>query len=211
MTSTHSIDLVTISREYGAGGRELAKALGTQLGWYVLDYDLTKRVADRLDLAPDVVERMDEHPPGLLARIAAVLLVPMPENPVTVDTSNVLDPDAVAHAAREEILAAAKSPPLIVVGHGTQCLFHDRAGAFHVRVIAPLASRVERLQQRYHWDADRAAEQARRLDEERTNYVRRYYNRDIRDGLLYDLQINTQHMAIEDAARAIAMLVSTRR
>jgi hypothetical protein len=211
MASAHRIDLITLSREYGSGGRELAEALGTRLGWYVLDYDLTTRVADRLQLKPDVVERMDEHPPGLLARIASALLVPMPESPITVDTSNVLDPDAVAHAVREEILSAVKSPPLIVVGHGTQCLFHDRVGTFHVRVMAPMASRVARLEQRYGWGADRAATQARELDAARTDYVRRYYNRDIRDPLLYDLQVNTNHISIDEAARMISMYVSAHR
>jgi hypothetical protein len=211
MASAHRIDLITLSREYGSGGRELAEALGSRLGWYVLDYDLTTRVADRLQLKPDVVERMDEHPPGLLARIASALLVPMPESPITVDTSNLLDPDAVAHAVREEILSAVKSPPLIVVGHGTQCLFRERVGTFHVRVMAPMGSRVARLEKRYGWDAERAATQARELDAARTEYVRRYYNRDIRDPLLYDLQVNTNHISIDEAARMIATYVSVHR
>jgi cytidylate kinase len=204
------VTLVTISREYGSGGRDLAKAVGEALGWYVLDHDLISRVAQRLELAEETVERMDEQPPGWLTRLASALLVPMPESPVPVEPTGVLDPDSVAKTVRDILEEAAQSPPVVIVGHGAQSLFHDRQDAIHVRVIAPIADRVTRLVERYGWDAARAESQAHRLDRERKDYVQRYYGRSIDDTLLYDVVVNTGRVRITEAAAAVATLVRSR-
>ena len=200
-------ELITIAREFGAGGSELAEALGARLGWPVLDRELARRVASRLELDPDAVERMDEHAPTLLARVASAMLVCPPEAPLFVDTSEVLSPDAIADAVRTEILEAAKTPPLIVVGHGAQCLFHDRPRTLHVRLVAPLRDRIARVCRRLDCDGRTAAARVRQADEDRNAYIRRYHDAEWRDPLLYDLQINTGRLPIVDAAELVARLV----
>src|SRR5258708_34049353 len=78
MMETTSIRLITVSREFGAGGSDLAHELGARLKWPVLDHDIVHRVAKRLRLDDGSVEPFDEHPPSLLARIATVRIVPLP-------------------------------------------------------------------------------------------------------------------------------------
>jgi cytidylate kinase len=95
---------------------------------------------------------------------------------------------------------------LIVVGFGTQCMFADRVDALHVRLVAPLPVRVERLRARFGWDATNASTRARRMDEDRRRYVQRYFHRDVHDPLLYDVQINTGRMSIDEAAGVIEQL-----
>lgn len=204
------VDLITISREYGAGGSALASELGTRLGWPVLDRDLIRQIAERLQLEDRVVEGLDEHPPSLLVRIAAGLLVTPPEMLVALDTSKIMSPDAVAEAARDAIEKAVQWPPLIVVGHGAQCLYRGRPGTLHIRLVAPVEDRVKRICDRDGIDAVTAVARGRRVDEARAEYMRRYYHSDWRDGLLYDLQINTGRVSIRDAAEMIAGLVRAR-
>jgi CMP/dCMP kinase len=204
------IDLITISRDYGAGGSDVARELGHVLAWPVLDHDVVHRVAERLALDEATVERLDEHPPTLLARVAAVLLVAPPEAPAPVDTRQVLRPDAIAEAADAAIREAAMAPPLIVVGHGSQCIFGDRRGALHVRLAASLPTRVERLRRRLGVSAERAAAQAQRMDADRDHYVSRYYHRDRRDPLLYDLCIDTGRVALGEVVELVAGLVRAR-
>jgi hypothetical protein len=202
------IDLITVSREFGAGGSDLARELGARLHWTVLDRDLVHHVASRLRLDPRHVEPLDERTSSWLTRlVASTLLMTPPELHVERDISPVVNPDAVAEAARAAILAAAQSTPLIVVGHGAQCLFHGRRGTLHVRLVAPLANRVDRICRRETCDRVAAVSVARRMDDARRGYVRRHYHADVRDPLLYDLQINTGTISIEDAAEAIAAMV----
>jgi cytidylate kinase len=205
MQSAH-IELITVSREFGAGGSELARKLGERLGWPVLDDEVACRCAQRLQIDTSAVERLREHSPTLLARLSAALLVAPPEAP-GIDTMHLLRIDAIAEAALESILEAARTLPLIVVGFGTQCIFAGRADALHVRVVAPLATRVERLRARFGWDAENASTRARRMDEDRRRYVQRYFHRDVHDPLLYDVLINTGRTTFDEAASMIEQLV----
>lgn len=200
------IELITVSRQFGAGGSELARRLGERLGWPVLDDEVTCRCAQRLNLDTSTVERLREHAPTLLARLSAALLVSPPEAP-GIDTMHLLRIDAIAEAALESITEAARSLPLIVVGFGTQCMFADRADALHVRLIAPMAVRVERLRARFGWDDTNAAARARNMDEVRRRYVQRYFHRDVNDPLLYDVQINTGRTTIDEAVSILEQLV----
>ena len=205
-----AIDVITIAREFGAGGSELAVSIGARLDWPVLDRDLPARVARRLGLDETAVERLDEHAPTLLARVASAMLVCPPEAPLFVDTSEVLSPDAVAEATRLEIERAVTAPPLVVVGHGAQCLLGARPGTLHVRLVAPLADRAARICRRLRCDARTAVARVRQVDEERNGYIRRYFDAEWRDPLLYDIQINTGRTAIPQAVELITRLVEVR-
>jgi CMP/dCMP kinase len=204
------VDIITISREYGSGGSELARELGARLEWPVLDEALLHQVAERLRLDERTIEAMDEHPPSLLARIAAAMQVTPPELPVAPTDEGMLSPDAVADAARAIITEATATPPLVVVGHGSQCLLADRPGTLHLRLIAPIEVRLARVRARRACSPQEGVALARRIDAGRRDYVRRYYGRDLLDGLLYDLQINTGRMAISEAATLIVELVHAR-
>ena len=204
------IDLITIAREFGAGGSELAEAIGERLGWPVLDRQLAGRVAARLELDPEAVEHMDEHAPTLLARVASAMLVCPPEAPLFVDTAAMMSPDAVADAVRAEILDAARTPPLVVVGHGGQCLFGARPRTLHLRLVAPMADRVARICARQGCDPRTATTRIRQADEDRNAYIRRYHDAEWRNPLLYDLEINTGRVPIADAADLVVRLVRSR-
>ena len=119
------IRLLTISREYGAGGSELGVLLGEKLGWLVIDHELVRRLAARLSCDEGDVVAMDEHAPSFLERLAAVATVTAPESRVH-SSPWTTDPDCVAAAAREVLLEAARNPPAIIVGHGGNCLFRGR-------------------------------------------------------------------------------------
>ena len=64
-----AVQLITISREYGAGGSELGVLLGKELGWPVLDHELVQQLAARLRCEEGEVVAMDEHVPSFLERL----------------------------------------------------------------------------------------------------------------------------------------------
>ena len=205
-----SVRLVTISREFGAGGSDLARALGERLGWPVLDHDIVHRVAARLKLDDQAVERFDEHAPSLLARIATVLIVPTPDLYSPPETLQVPSHDAIAGATRRVMEAAAATLPLIVVGHGAQSVFGGRPDALHVRVVAPLEDRAARVAARLGVDAAHAAALAQRADHDRQAYFQRYFHHDWRSAHLYDLQVNTGGVPIAAAVAIVAHLIESR-
>jgi hypothetical protein len=205
-TARAPIRLITISREYGAGGSELGVLLGQSLGWPVLDHELVGKLAARLSCDEGEVVAMDEHAPTFLERLAAVATVTAPESRVHARPWST-DPDCVAAAAREVLLEAAQNLPLIVVGHGGNCLFRGRADVLRVRVAAPLDVRVRRVVRRSGLTPAQAAATVRRRDSDRQQYLQRYYQSDMNDPYSYDLQINTGTVSLETAAQLVLGLI----
>ncbi|MFL5460251.1 MAG: AAA family ATPase [Gemmatimonadales bacterium] len=200
--------LLTISREYGAGGSEIGVLLGEKLGWLVIDHELVRRLAARLSCDEGDVVAMDEHAPSFLERLAAVATVTAPESRVH-SSPWTTDPDCVAAAAREVLLEAAKNPPAIIVGHGGNCLFRGRPDVLRVRVVAPFDLRVQRVARRTGAPAQRVAADVRRRDADREHYLQRYYKTDMNEPCSYDVQINTGTISLESAARLVLGLIGS--
>jgi len=200
------IQIITVSREYGAGGSELAGLLGTRLGWRVLDRELIQQLARRLECETSEIAALSEHPPSFLDRLASSGLVTAPESAShAVPWST--DADRLAALTREVLLEEAEQPPLIVVGHGGNCLFRDRSDVLRIRVAAPHEMRVRRVMERSGTAAHQAATDIRHRDADRQHYLQRYYHTSITDPCAYDLQINTGTVPIETAAVMIQGLV----
>ncbi|MFL5402638.1 MAG: AAA family ATPase [Gemmatimonadales bacterium] len=202
------VQLITISREYGAGGSELGVLLGKELEWPVLDHELVRQLAARLSCEEGEVTAMDEHVPSFLERLAAAAVVTAPESRMHSRPWKT-DPDCVAAAAREVLLEASRNLPLIIVGHGGNCLFRTRRDVLRVRVTAPFDVRVNRVAQRTGVPAPQAAADVRRRDGDRQHYLQRYYNSSVNDPCEYDIQINTGSVPLEMASRLVIALLRT--
>lgn len=184
-------DLITISREYGAGASQLALLLGARLGWRVLDAEIPAAVAARLHLDPTSLDLWDEKAPRLLESLGNALMLGTPD--VLIDPAYVGRPHPrdVATATRALLVEAAATPPVIIVGHGGQVIFAERPGSLHLRLVAPIVERLPRIMERRRCDARDAAAIAHHVDRDRAQYVRDYLQRDVNDPHLYALQVNT--------------------
>jgi cytidylate kinase len=201
-------DLITISREFGAGASDLAARLGETLGWPVLDAEIPHAVAERLGIPDDSLEQWDEHSPGLLESIGHALVMGSPD--VVLDPTYARRPVAedVANATRDLLLERAAGVPLIVVGHGGQAIFHDRPRTLHVRLVAPIELRAERVIGRRACSRHEAVAIAQSVDRDRMGYVKQFYHRDVRDPLLYAIVINTGIVAMPEAEALVVSLLA---
>jgi cytidylate kinase len=207
-TTRDPIRIITLSREYGAGGSELGSLLSEQLDWPLLDRDLARRIAERLRCRHEDVEALDEHAPTLIERIAVAFSVVPSDAPILPTLPDLPDPDRLVDAIRQVVLEAARTPPLIVVGRGANCLLQDRRDVLRVRATAPYDARVRRVAARTGAPPERAAADVRHRDADRRHYLQRYFHCAADDPNLYDLQINTATIPLEAAARLVLALVA---
>jgi cytidylate kinase len=102
------------------------------------------------------------------------------------------------------IRAAADRGDVVIVGRGAQVVLADRPDALHVRVIAPVIIRCQRIAEREGVGAEEAMALILRADRDRARYLRQYYRVDWEDSNLYHLTVNTERTGIDLAARLIA-------
>lgn len=204
------VRILTVSRRFGAGGGELARAVGDRLGWRVLDREVVQKIAAELRVPEEEVEARDERVRGLAERVGEYLantfpeMVPPPLPPTRVD-------DETLRVLCESVLReAARLPPVVIVGHGAQCLFADRPDAVHVRVVAPLEARVARMARRTDRDPAAVEEEARARDEARARYLHHHYGADWEDPTLYHLVVNAGRIPLPEAAALVVRVVEGR-
>ena len=202
-----SVRIITISREYGAGGSELGLLLGAELGWPVLDRELAQRLAERLRCASADVEANHERAPSFLERVAAAFTIVPSDAPILPELNRSPDPDTLVEATRAVLREAVRTPPLIVIGHGANCFLHDRPDVLRLRVTAPYSVRVRRVAARTGQPQHEAAADVRHRDADRRHYLERYYRKDANDPCLYDLQVNSASISLEAAVRLVVLLV----
>jgi cytidylate kinase len=102
------------------------------------------------------------------------------------------------------IQAAYQLDNVIIVGRGGQAILKDKANVLHVRIVAPLDVRVQRLHGQENYDLGGAQDYAVKRDRASAEYLRRFYDLDWADPLLYDLIINTTKLDVEGASQLIA-------
>ena len=110
-------------------------------------------------------------------------------------------------AVRTVIKEWAEGGNIVIVGRAGQALLCDFPRCVHVRVVAPLQTRLERVMDEQKISAEAARAQIEASDRYRKNYLKRFYQVNWNDPELYDLVINTGRRSIEEAAKVICSMV----
>ncbi len=152
-----SIRIITVSREFGSGGSDLAGRLGELLGWRVVDREVIQEVAARLRLPQEEVDAVDERVAGLVERVGRHLADAFPEMLLPPPPLPTADAETVMMTAEAVLREAAAEGPAVLVGYAGQCIFAERMDALHLRVYAPLEHRVREIVRRLGCDAVYAA------------------------------------------------------
>src|SRR5437867_6246948 len=136
--------VITITRQYGSGGSDIAQLVVRTLGWHLIDNQFVDEVARRAGLPTDEVAQREERAPGLLERLARTLAVSSPELFITAASVPQVEADeeTIAKISERVIREAAAHGRAVLVGRGAQALLAQRPDALHVYVIAPRDFRI---------------------------------------------------------------------
>ncbi len=211
--------VITISRQYGSEGDEIAANICQILGYQAFDKQLMEQVATEVGLTEgEIVDfTEDQHKVrGFLDRLLGnqrqivTQTRHWGEDRYGVRTLDVKQIDtAVSITLVQAIIhAAVKRGNVVIVGRGGQAVLRNVPGVLHVRIEAPLETRVHRVQLREGLTFELAREVVTERDHAAADYLKRFYNVDWSDSLLYHLIINTGRWGIDSASRLIASAVS---
>ncbi|HYW47306.1 MAG TPA: cytidylate kinase-like family protein [Bryobacteraceae bacterium] len=189
---------LTVAREYGSGGARIAAIAAERLGWKLLDRALVDEIANLASVDVQLARRYDERLDSWAHRLSRRALWHGAFDAVAVlPETGVFDAETMAHLTRAVIEHAYEVGNCVIVGRAGQCILQQHEDVFHVLVYAPWADRLARIRAR-HGAAEDAAESIRKIDAERTRYVRINFGLDRHDPHLYDLMISSKPG--EDAA-----------
>lgn len=197
--------IVTVSREYGSGGGEIAARLARRLGWQLVDHEVIVRIAHELDCSEEEAEARDERTEGLVAQILNVM--PLVEPAGFVESLGTPGSAALDYqvAVRKVVEAAAAGGQVVIVGRGAQILLADRRDALHVRIVAPVDRRVAYVARREAVDLSAARRRVQRKDKDRVRYTQSVHHHQPSEAHLYDLTINTGILDLDAAVDLVCL------
>ena len=199
--------IVTISRQYGAGGSSVAALVAADLGAEVVDKRLIEEVASRLSMKTSDVEAEAERPRGLLDRLVRSFSTLEPGlgigwTPPYPDP--LFDPrKEILHLTEQVIREVAESGNVVIVGRGAGFVLRDHPGVFRTFLRAPEDVRIHRLMERLGLPEPETRRKMHETDSNRAAYIRQLYGRDWCDPDEYDLVINTGRISYAAAAEMI--------
>lgn len=194
---------ITISREYGSGGGEIAVRLAERLGWRLVDHEVVKQIAERLGVEEEDAAAHDEHAESWVMQFLTTM---QGVGPMVALPSNLSFPPTEAsytRALREVVNGAVLAGQSVIVGRGSQVILRNRRDTLHVRIVAPLEHRISYVALRESLSSVAAQQRITQRDQERRRYLINNYRHAPDDAHLYDLILNTAVLDLDSCVELI--------
>lgn len=196
--------IVTVSRQIGAGGSEIAGRVAAALRFRLVDNELIDRVALQAGLSRTQVANREERAPGFLERLVRALSRSVPELQSTPADRPPEPEEKSLVAATEKVVAdLAAEGRVVLVGRAAPVVLSGTHDALHVKIVAPVPFRIGRIREADRVDEREAERRLRESDANRARYHRHHYGRDWSDPANYHIVLNTGMLGLEGATDII--------
>ncbi len=188
-------DFVAVSRAVGAGGRDVAAQLGEALGWPIFDRGILHVMAGDDTVRREVYESMDERDISWCEETLRPLMHPE------------FVKNDYFHRLSETVLSIARQGHAVFLGRGINLIL-PRSIGFRVRLVAPRDKCVSRFASVNQIPLKQAREDVERIEQERTDFIRKHFNADPYDPLRHDLVVNT---AVFSTTQTVELVLDARK
>lgn len=204
--------VVALSVQNGSGGYSIAHRVADSLGFRYYDWEITSEAAVRAGVSPNEViaaERVPGFLERMMRRLGAVSTVSLEgsfsePSPATWGMAiQSLTSDDYRQFIERVVMELADRGDAVIVGHAGQYTLRTTPGVLRVIVHGSPSIRAERVAEEQAIDLERAKENVRQSDKDRTEFFKRVYHIDWLDSGLYDLSLNTDHLSVDFAADAV--------
>ena len=195
-------NIISISRQFGSGGRTVGHLVAEKLGIPFYDKELVEQIAVESGFAPKFVEEHGEHSPGrsLFSYAFAPQGVPGVMNGLSTA-------DFLWNIQCSAILQLAEKGPCVIVGRNADYILKDREDCLHTFIHADKAFRADRIVRLYGESEKSPEARLNEKDKRRSVNYQHYTGRTWGAADNYDICLNTATIGVEEAADIIVALV----
>ena len=184
------IKIITVEREYGCGGGEIAQQVAAQLGWKLWDQNLTEEIARLARCPKTVVENREERDDPLYYRLFKSFLRGSFEGSINAHKLNLVDSESIMRITRRVVEHTAEKGECVIVGRGSQHFLANNPDTLRVFLYAPSDLKVRRLIARGKSQKE-AEELVATVDRERADYIEKYFHVEWPNRAIYHAMMNT--------------------
>ena len=184
------IRVITLEREFGSGGGDIAAAIAGRLGWKLWDQLLTEEIARRLECDCGAVAKHEEKQDPVYYRLMKAFMRGSFEGSLNAPGLKMVDTECVREIVQQLLPEIANAGNAVIVGRGSAYYLSKRTDAFHVFIYAPFHERVRRVKATGKSEKD-ALELVETVDRDRAHFISKYFNVDWPGRHRFHLMVNS--------------------
>jgi cytidylate kinase len=198
--------VLTISREYGSGGAEIAHLIARDLGWKLIDKELINEISQKGQVSANEAAAFDEKVDPWIHRLTRSVWSLGVDGISAVAPVDIFDAERAAELTKQVIEEAYRAGNCVLVGRGAPFILHNKKDVFHAFIYAGWHDRVSRIKERVKPKTD-VETFIRSMEAERMEYIRLHFKHNRLDPHFYDIMLNPKDQP-EKAAQIILSAMS---
>jgi cytidylate kinase len=202
--------VITISRQFGAGGKTFGRRLADNLGYFYADEDIIERAVVEFSVSTDGKKILETEPGDKLKRFISKLNpfgTSLMELPLS-DKERYMDGFKYVELLNLIMPKIAKEGNAVIIGRGGQYILHDFKDTYHIFLIAKEEDRIKFIEDNYRVSSTRTIQMIKRMTKRRDNLYSYFGKKDYDDPTLYDLVLNMSLLSIDKAEELICKLIN---
>jgi cytidylate kinase len=201
--------VVTISRQYGAGGKTLGKLLAERLKYTFADSDIIQRIAKEANVSSAWVTSFEKEAGSKVSRMVSKMVSQRLVDRVLKNERGYLDEKIYLDYLVLIIAQIADEGNVVIMGRGSQYILDDHPEAFHILLIDNVENRIKFLIKNYKLSDRQAAQMVNYEDRRRASLYRKLGKQDYDHPALYHLTLNMAKLDMPSAVDLVHHLVTT--
>jgi len=201
--------VITISRQFGAGGKTLGKMVADQLGYEFADSEIIKMVAEMANVSTHWVETVEKEAGGKLSRfLSKMVSKPLVER-VLKDERGYIDEEIYLDYLVLIIAQIADEGDVVILGRGSQYILNDHPEACNILLIDEVKNRVQFMVDHYDLSNSSATHIVKAEDKRRKNLYQKLGKTDYDNPFLYHMVLNKSKISLDGALDQIFQLTKS--
>ena len=201
--------VLTISRQFGAGGFTLGEMVCKRLGYHFFDKEIIQRVAQKAKVSTDWVSSIEKEAGGKIQRImSSMVSMRLVDRILDVDRGYI-DEEIYVDILHEIVQKIAAEGNALILGRGSQYILKNFNDAYHILLVADKDYRIRFIERKYRFTPRQALHSVNNEDKRRINLYRKFGLLDYDSASHYHLILNMRRVSHDCAAELICRLVQS--
>ena len=201
--------VITISRQFGAGGITVGEVVAQKLGYKFYDNEIIQLLAKEAKVSTNWVEDLEKEAGGALQKFISQVVPKSMVERILDDKRGYIDEEIYVDLLHLIIKKIADDGNAVIIGRGGQYILAGQPDVYHILLVADKSDRIKFIEEKYGLRPKRAVQTVNFDDKRRVNLYRKFGREDYDHPIHYQLVINTSKISREKAADLVCKLVSS--
>lgn len=201
--------VITISRQFGAGGRTLGLRLAQRLGYRYVNEDMIKEVATEVNVTPDGVHHFEKEGGTLLTKVVNIVVSGNFIERILAGSAGHLNEETYVGVVRAIIEGLYDEGNVVIIGRGGQYVLRDKPDAYHILLVGDDSFRVDFICAKHGTTRYEGHRVMQAQDKTRDTFLRCFAKENHDNPLLYHLTVNTARVGLEKTEDMIVDLIGS--